>query len=142
MSTSSTIHSEKLLNDTERLVVRHLKRTTKLMGAYDIQNALRIRYPNTVYRALERLSQLGLVHRVESKNAFIACVDSNRSHRPGFIICADCGAVREFCVEPLLPLLQSEAADRKYEIETTTIELVGRCNDCARHPAKNRLSVR
>jgi Fur family zinc uptake transcriptional regulator len=138
MSAIAANKPDKSLNDTEHQVVRHLQRTTKLLSAYDIQNALRIRYPNTVYRALERLSRLGLVHRIESKNAFIACADSTRSHSPGFIVCTECGAVQEFRVEALMPVLQSEAADRQFTIEKTTIELIGRCSKCTRRQTKDR----
>jgi Fur family zinc uptake transcriptional regulator len=129
---NSTVAMKMMLNDTDRRVVRHLKGRTKPLSAYDIKNALQIRYPPTVYRALDKLLQLGLVHRIESANAFVACVKSEHSHSPGFIVCAECGATQEFAVEALLPILQSEAAERHFSMEKTTIELVGRCSNCVR----------
>ena len=136
MSAIAANKPDKSLSDTEHQVVRHLQRATKLLSAYDIQNALRIRYPNTVYPALERLSRLGLVHRVESKSALIACPHSSRSHSPGFLICTECGTAEEFRVEALMPALRSEAEHREFSVDKTTIELVGRCSKCTRRRAK------
>ena len=55
--------------------------------------------PITVYRALEFLRENGLVHRIESRNAFVACV---HNHAAGdlvvFLICERCGAVGEALV--------------------------------------------
>lgn len=132
---------KKLLNDTENQIVRYLKRAPRLQGAYEIQSALGIPYANTVYRALEKLLQLGLVHRIESQNAFTACDDPNKRHNPGFIICTDCGTVEEFSIEAILPLLQSEAADRKFVFEKSTIELTGHCSRCSNHVSKRRLGA-
>lgn len=126
------------LNEVEAKIVRHLKRSTKLLGAYDIQTALAIRYPNTVYRALDRLSELGLVHRVKSQNAFVACHQPSNAHAPGFMICSDCGTVQEFDLHAIRPHLRSEAAGHNFEIDMMAIELTGRCGRCSanqRHSA-------
>ena len=52
--------------------------------------------PITIYRALDFLRDNGLVHRIESRNAFVACVNN---HATGdlvvFLICEHCGAVGE-----------------------------------------------
>jgi Fur family zinc uptake transcriptional regulator len=119
------------LNEVEAKIVRHLKRSTKFLGAYDIRTALAIRYPNTVYRALDRLSELGLVHRVKSQNAFIACDQPTNAHTPGFMICGGCGTVQEFDLHAIRPPLRSEAARHNFEIDMVAIELTGRCRRCA-----------
>ena len=51
--------------------------------------------PPTVYRALEFLSRLGLVHRVEALNAFIACDHEHTGHLAEFFICEKCDTVEE-----------------------------------------------
>jgi Fur family zinc uptake transcriptional regulator len=106
-------------------------RATTALGAYEIQSALRIRYPNTVYRALEKLQGFGFVHRLESRNAFIACDDPSEIHNPGFIVCKECGKVEEFPMSSGLSLLESLAQARQFTIEKTTIELIGRCRRCS-----------
>ena len=127
-----------LLNATEHRVIRYLKRVPRPLSAYEIQNALGIRHPNTVYRALQRLLEFGLVHRIETRNAFIACDDPEERHKPGFIVCNNCGLVEEFDSHSVFPVLQAEAAKRKFLIEKSTIELLGRCSHCIAMAAKRR----
>lgn len=121
----------KSLSGTEQKICRHLARATRALGAYEIQNALGIRHPNTVYRALGKLQGLGFVHRLKSRNAFIACDGPGEIHNPGFFVCRECGEVEEFPTLPVQPILQSLARDRRYIIEKTTIELIGRCCRCS-----------
>jgi len=68
-------------------------------GAYEIIDRLAQRNrpaPDYLYRALDFLRENGLVHRIESRNAYVACV-----HNHGgddlvvFLICESCGAVGE-----------------------------------------------
>lgn len=126
-----TCTKDTLLSVTEDRVIRCLKQSSKLLSAYEIQNALGIAHPNTVYRALQRLLQLGLVHRVESRNAFIACDAPKRNRDPGFMVCAMCSTVKEFDTRGIMPILRSEAAKRRFSIDKAAIELVGRCHSCA-----------
>src|SRR5574341_1912488 len=49
--------------------------------------------PATVYRALDFLIEQGLIHRVESLNAFIGCVCSERQHDLLLLICKQCGQI-------------------------------------------------
>ena len=62
-------------------VYRVLRSAQGPMTAYEILDAVRpqgISAPPTVYRALNRLMREGLAHRVESKNAYVACSDPQR----------------------------------------------------------------
>ena len=138
----SAMEQETILNKTETKVVCYLKRATKPFGAYEIKNALGIRHPITVYRALERLARLGFVHRLESQNAFIACHVPNKTHYAGFIVCRDCGTVTEIDTEAALSKLQMQARDRNFEVEKSTIELIGRCNKCHDRPMARRSATR
>ena len=70
------------------------------LGAYELIDRLAVRgarpAPITIYRALDFLREQGLVHRIESRNAFIACVQDHGSGDPVvFLICERCGAVGE-----------------------------------------------
>src|SRR6476620_9703379 len=60
-----------------RKVLGTLLASHKPLAAYEIIDQLALRGPRpapiTAYRALEFLRQNGLVHRIESRNAFIAC---------------------------------------------------------------------
>src|SRR5436190_17656629 len=84
------------LTSIRRKVLAVLLGSHKPLGAYEIIERLEPKGPRpapiTVYRALEFLRENGLVHRIESRNAFIACV---HSHAAGelvvFLICEHCG---------------------------------------------------
>src|SRR4051794_22836369 len=97
------------LNDNDRSVLGTLGSSPKPLSPYDILDLARsdaLKAPVQVYRALEKLEDRGLVHRIEALNAFVACSEhdetcrnrehSHAAHRPGFVICRDCGLVREF----------------------------------------------
>lgn len=67
--------------------------------AYDLLERLKPELgspkPPTVYRALEFLSKMGLIHRVEALNAFIACDNAHDGHMAEFFICETCRIVEE-----------------------------------------------
>src|SRR4030088_1605288 len=51
------------------------------------------RAPTPVYRALDYLMDNGLVHRIESRNAYLACAhDHDAASMVAFFICEICGS--------------------------------------------------
>jgi Fur family zinc uptake transcriptional regulator len=85
--------------------------------------------PPTVYRALDFLSKLGLAHRIESLNAYMACGGGGDGHAAAFLICDCCGATRE-----IAPTVASEverlAAAQGYSLTALMVEAHGLCADC------------
>src|SRR5262249_36323363 len=80
------------LTPTRRKVLAALLGSHKPLGAYEIIDRLALKglrlAPITAYRALEFLRENGLVHRIESRNAFIACVHNHAaSALVVFLIC-------------------------------------------------------
>ena len=69
------------LTPIRRHVLEALLASHKPLGAYEIIDRLAARgarpAPITIYRALDFLREKGLVHRIESRNAFIACVHNH-----------------------------------------------------------------
>src|SRR5690606_9624291 len=64
------------LTRNQTLVLDALEKADAPLSAYTILDRLRgdgLRAPLQVYRALEKLLSAGLVHRLESLNAFVAC---------------------------------------------------------------------
>jgi Fur family zinc uptake transcriptional regulator len=98
----------------------------ELIGAY--QPGARAVAPTTVYRALAFLERMGLVHRLESLNAYIACQDGRHGHAAGFLICESCGAAREF--EPDLASAAAAACAAGYSLNRITTEARGLCPAC------------
>ena len=106
------------------------------LGAYDILGVLaeedgRRAAPPTVYRALDFLLENGLVHRIESRNAFIACV---HNHAAGelvvFLICEGCGAVGEASSADVASTLTSAARAAGFTPRSPVIEIGGICAHC------------
>src|SRR4249919_2260840 len=87
--------------------------------------------PIPAYRALEFLRQNGLVHRIESRNAFIACV---HNHAAGalvvFLICERCGAVGEASSANVTATLTSAARAVGFTPKSLVLELTGVCTHC------------
>ena len=86
--------------------------------------------PPTVYRSLEFLERQGLVHRIASISAYVACTSGADAHAAAFLICDCCGATQEVSAT-LAGGLDAAAASAGYVIERTTIEAHGRCSACA-----------
>src|SRR3569832_461579 len=88
------------LTPIRRQVLEVLLESHKTLGAYEIMDRAATigtrPAPNTIYRALDFLRDNGLVHRIESRNAFVACVNNHASGElVVFLICEHCGAVGE-----------------------------------------------
>ena len=125
------------LTRNQELVLGTLAHAEAPMSAYDILDKLRdegLRAPLQVYRALEKLIDQGLAHRLESLNAFVCCANAARDGGHGtaaFAICSKCGRVDEFSDAAVEKRLAGWAQSHGFVAEQTTIELRGRCRDCA-----------
>lgn len=122
------------LNPTQAETLRALRGAGRPMSAYEVMDALReagrSAAPPTAYRALARLIELGLVHRLESINAYVACCAEHGRDAPAFSICDDCGTVAEFSDPDALDRVVDAARRAGFEPVKPVIELHGRCADC------------
>ena len=113
------------------------------MKGYDLITAFGVdgrTSPPTVYRALDFLGRMGLVHRIESLNAFLACRRVGPDHRAAFLICDCCGIAQEF--EPDFAAEAAAATEAGYALRSITLEARGRCaacRDCAPAAPPTRL---
>jgi Fur family zinc uptake transcriptional regulator len=127
------------LTRNQSLVLGVLQQAGSPRSAYDILDGLRgegFRAPLQVYRALDKLMEIGLVHRLESLNAFVACSDphDHAAHSHGvtaFAICEDCGSVTEFHDDTIEGRLSAWQKTKHFKPEKTTIEIRGHCRDCS-----------
>src|SRR6478672_2276329 len=123
------------LTPIRRKVLAALLGTHKPLGAYEIIERLALTGPRlapiTTYRALEFLRENGLVHRIESRNAFVACVHNHAaSALVVFLICERCGAVGEASSEQVSATLTSAARAAGFTPKSPLIELTGVCTHC------------
>ena len=87
--------------------------------------------PLTVYRHLNFLVRVGLVHRLESTQSFVACDHPEHSHQSQYLLCSDCGHVDEVESQPLNTLLQKVAGQHRFQPHNAIVEIVGLCEECA-----------
>jgi len=104
------------------------------VGAYELLDELKVTEsgakPATVYRTLDFLLEFGLVHRLESTNAFVACHHFDCSHPVQFLICDKCGLVKEIQSEGLKETLDKQANSVGFKVSKQTIEAHGTCALC------------
>ena len=117
-----------------KLVLDVLEETEKPLSPYDIQGILRARgkYLNhvTIYRILDLLCSLNLVHKMLSSGGFVKCsLDAMEGcHR--FMVCQQCGAIREFADKGLCQEENAFAQDFGFHTEHHLSEFSGLCSRC------------
>lgn len=91
--------------------------------------------PLTVYRALEFLVEQGLVHRIESLNAYVGCAAPGATHSGQFLVCEGCGDAAEIDDPSIRSAIAAAAAVRGFRVQRPTVEVRGVCKDCQeKHP--------
>ena len=118
-----------------RNVLEVLTASHKPLGAYEIIDSVAARgarpAPITIYRALDFLTSQGLVHRIESRNAFLACINNHASGAPVvFLICEHCGAVGEAASSAVADSLNAAAKSAGFTPKSPVIEISGVCAHC------------
>jgi Fur family transcriptional regulator, zinc uptake regulator len=123
------------LTTPRRRVLEVLAASHKPLGAYEIIDRFGRRKarpaPITVYRALEFLMKHGFVHRIESRNAYLACT---HNHDGGaliaFLMCDTCGAVGEAPTAAMAQVLTAAAKKAGFRPTMSVIEITGTCSHC------------
>lgn len=129
------------LTDQRREVLALLLAAPGAMKAYDLLAAIQKQKPTaappTVYRALDFLVAAGLAHKLDSKNAFVACHDFEHPHHGVMLICDGCDAVTELSDDTLEARLAEDAAAFGFAVATQDIEVKGLCSNCRSQPGKD-----
>lgn len=106
------------------------------MSAYELIALLEDRQsrkiaPLTVYRHLDFLIKVGLVHRLESTQSYLPCDHPEHAHESRYLLCSVCGQADEVESESLEKLLESIAGQRGFSANNTVVEIKGVCASCA-----------
>ncbi len=113
------------LATNHQLVHEALERADGPVSAYDLLGELRgkgVTAPPTVYRALNRLTKDGRVHRIESLNAYVLCAADHAHHdTAGFAICDDCGSVAEVPGEEIKAPSEKWAQKTAFQLATVSL---------------------
>lgn len=106
----------------------------KAVKAYELLDRIKPQQssakPATIYRALDFLIEQGLIHRVESLNAFIGCRCSADQHEQLLLICKQCQEVEERTATKVMQALSQEFAQANFVAHSKAIEIHGICAKC------------
>ena len=123
------------LSFNQKTVHKLLQASDKPLKAYNIlfeTQKLGIKSPTQVYRALDKLIELGKVHKIESKNAFVACKNANCevSKATAFSICESCEKVEELNDLKLSKYLSNYSDKTGMKYKKYNLEFFGLCKKC------------
>lgn len=122
------------LTPIRRKVLELLLNSGRATKAYSLLDEMRQIHPGsappTVYRALDFLLSAGLVHRIESINAFTVCHDLTQCQHGILVVCQQCGSVTELHQPKLRQALVTQIEDAGYRLASDEIELKGLCSAC------------
>lgn len=123
------------LTPLREAVLRVLLSTHRALGAYDIIEALetggRRLAPISAYRVIEVLAEAGLVHRLESKNAYFACLADHEDTRSLVVlVCEGCARVAEAEAEAAWRAIADLTRSSGFTVNSTVLEVQGVCADC------------
>lgn len=137
MAHAETVCATRSQNFTpmRRHVLQALLASHRPLGAYEIIDALAQHVtrpaPITVYRALDFLMENGLVHRIESRNAFLACAhDHDAGAMVAFLICEKCSSVGEVPANRVAQSLNEAARGIGFAPKLSVVEITGLCAHC------------
>lgn len=130
------IASKARLTPTRKSVLQLLWQSHRPLGAYQLQDQLAVLSgksiaPPTIYRAIEFLLGLGLIHRIASLNAYIGCPFPGSDHSNLFMICNACGSAAEVAHNGINDLLQKASDKANFTLQSQTLELFGLCPNCS-----------
>lgn len=86
--------------------------------------------PLTVYRHLDFLIRVGLAHRLESKQAYLACDHPEHAHESQYLLCSSCGRADELESKQLWKVLGKLTDQQGFVPVNSVIEVTGLCSDC------------
>jgi len=122
------------LTRIRRKVLQLLLESSEPAKAYDLLANLDgegAAKPPTIYRALDFLQDVGLAHKIESLNAYVACGHTSHSHSAVFLICDTCGSAEELHAVETSKALGQETAAAGFQLAHAVIEARGTCRKCA-----------
>ena len=132
---SNHSHNKKdqTLTKNQKIVLDLLQDSGEPLKAYFILDSLKkegLNSPLQVYRALDKLVELGKIHKVESLNSFIICNNSNCASNTAFTICERCGKVKEIKNNNLTEGVNELVRENKLNITRYNLEFYVVCKSC------------
>ncbi len=127
------LHGKSMGSHDER-VMNLLLSNHQYLSAYDIADKISNKGKRLqavqVYRSLEKLIDLGVVHKISTKNSYMACFQEGECASGKFLICTQCESVKEIKNDLLETEIKASAEKNRFSIDKQTIEIVGLCSQC------------
>ena len=129
------MHKENNLSKNQQIIFDLIDRSPEPLKAYTILYNVQkkgINAPPQVYRALDKLVEIGKIHKIESKNAFVACKNSDCeiSKATAFSICESCEVVDEISDVKLSKYLSSFNHKKGMKFKRFNLEFFGLSKKC------------
>ena len=124
------------LTPARRQILAILAEEGRPLGAYELIERVasatgKHPAPISIYRALDFLLDNGLVHRLASRNAYLACAHGHEQRDPVvFLICDKCGSVTEAAPKAVGRDLAALAAEAQFRPRAQVMEIAGLCREC------------
>ena len=122
------------LTPMRRQVLELIWESHRAIKAYDLLDKIKSETtaakPTTVYRALDFLLEQGLIHKLESLNAFIGCRFSGHRHQQLLLTCSKCQEVEERPAQGVMDAIQQELQEAAFSMHHNSIEIHGLCRHC------------
>ena len=124
-----------IFSKNQRIVLDIIEKAKGPLKAYSILFNVQkkgINAPQQIYRALDKLIEAGKIHKIESKNAFVACKNSNCevSKATAFSICENCEIVDEISDTNLSKYLSKFNNKKGMKFKRFNLEFFGLCKKC------------
>src|SRR5262245_9656749 len=117
-----------------RSVFREIAASHRAIGAYEVLEKLAARgerlAPISVYRAIDALAAVGIVHRFESRNAFFAC-RTGHEMRQLVLACEVCGRVAEVDGDRVFAAIDRSVGMAAFSAKGAVVEVWGLCANCS-----------
>lgn len=124
------------LTPLRQQVLAEIANSHEAVGAYSLlrrlaEGAGRKLAPISVYRALDSLVAAGVVHRLESRNAFFACHAAHAGDRGQIVLACDrCGMVVEVPGGDTFASIEAAADATGFKPSRSLVEVQGACRRC------------
>jgi len=138
------IHKESDLSKNQQIIFDLIDKSPEPLKAYTILFNVQkkgIKAPPQVYRALDKLVEIGKIHKIESKNAFVACRNSDCeiSKATAFSICESCEVVDEISDVKLSKYLSNFKYKKGMKFKRFNLEFFGLCKKCKKNNKPNTI---
>ena len=129
------MQKQNILSKNQQIIFDLIDKSSEPLKAYSILFNVQkkgIKAPLQVYRALDKLVAIGKIHKIESRNAFIACQNSSCqiSKATAFSICENCDQVSEISNTKLSKYLSNFVDETGMKFTKYNLEFFGLCKKC------------